>query len=98
MNEDQTIAWCCIAEGDLDLEWRSGTPEVHFWPGKPLEHLVKRISLRELLLHDLRTNVPLEFYGDPLAFDPPKGWVHAERAQLLQALIHTYDKWEKAAT
>ncbi len=97
MSEDQETVRRCIEDGDFDIEWKRGRPEVHFWPGEPIDNIVKSISLRELLLFDLRTSVPLEFFGDPLAFSPPDGGIHAEKAQLLQALIRAYDKWEKKA-
>jgi hypothetical protein len=97
MNEDQETVRRSIEDGDFDIEWIRSTPEVLFWPGEPFDTIVKRVSLRELLLRDLRTSVPLAFFGDPMAFDPPKGWVHAEQARLLQALIRAYDKWEKRA-
>ena len=97
MNEDQETVRRCIENGDFDIEWRWGIPQVQFWSGEPFDTIVKSIGPREFLLFDLRTIVPLEFYGDPLAFDPPRSWVHAEKAQLLQALIRAYDKWEKRA-
>ncbi len=97
MNENKEVIRHSIENGEFDIEWRRGVPEIHFWPGEPFDTIRKSVSLRELLLYDLRTNVPLEFFGDPMAFNPPRGWVHAEKAQLLQALIRAYDKWEKRA-
>src|SRR3712207_1600131 len=97
MDETRETVRRCLEDGDFDIEWMWGAPKVHFWPGDPYGHVIKTIGLRELLLRDLETTVPLEFFGDPMAFSPPRGWVHAERIQLLQALISAYDKWEKRA-
>jgi hypothetical protein len=95
--EDKAAVQGSIGQGDFTIEWKRGEPNVHFWPGEPLSDLVRTISLRHLLLSELQVTVPLEFFGNPLDFAAPKAWVHAEQVQLLQALLRTYDEWEKRA-
>ncbi len=95
--EDQAAVQGSIEQGDFIIEWNRGEPNVHFWPAEPFSDIVKTISLRHLLLSELQVTVPLEFFGNPMDFSAPKGWVYAEQVRLLQALLRAYDEWEKRA-
>jgi hypothetical protein len=95
--EDRAAVQDLIEQGDFSIEWKTGEPNVHFWPGEPFEDIRKSTNLHHLLLSELQAAVPLEFFGNPMDFVAPKGWVHAEEVSLFQALLRAYDQWEKRA-